>query len=527
MALTEDIAATSDLAGRRNDLATRSTSSNVGLGVPGSPASYDAAVRSARAQGEEVDESAGDDNTAILLSARGAFYRVVLNTQNGSGIYAIDGLTNLGTEDGDSRQLDPDDPDANLAIEDRKNNSRFRSEQQTALDATQSESPILITGVEFNQSDITSQVACLNNAKVFYSYGQNFGQVMIAGEVLLGPLGNISEQGIRRVADYFWTSRVSNRKLPVRVSVGTTPYFVYLTGMKMARIDENYHILPFVLLGTLLDLEREDASKINANSVVLTGGEVGTPSLFAALTVRNPKPLVLEPGGKATNDATAAELKAEGKVSQANDPPPKTKDAPTSKAGRPGTASAVIANKKSLGLPLTPEEKMLDSMNRRVKELQTQDPDTAREFLEETNNIRQQLNTSILQQANGKMDSQGNLVSRSLSGEKLSAFQEQIDRNATQYSSQAQVNSVNQSLAAGTYNALGSVGEFRDGVGDSVIYGYKVGTQWLGNAAGGSGRARVNEGATAAQDSNIQAGAGEDLAGVAPPATRPLTVPAR
>jgi hypothetical protein len=196
-------------------------------------------------------------NSTMILSARGTFYQIRLAETYGPGVYAIDELTR-----GQDQPL---------------------GEGQTSFLLR---SPILLNSIEFNQTDIVSPMPCLDNVKVFYSFGQNFGQAVISGEVLLGPLGNISYDGVDRLVDFFWKNRVSVTHRPIAVSVANNPYFVYLTGLRIGRVDSEFHILPFAMFGTLLDLNREETNVVNVRGRVVTGGSLDEPSLYAALMDR-------------------------------------------------------------------------------------------------------------------------------------------------------------------------------------------------------------------------------------------------
>ena len=234
------------------------------------------------------------DESVMILSARGTFYLVKLATAYGPGIYAIDELTRSVIA-----------PDFTGPVQDRPGETN---------------SPILLTSIEFNQVDITSQVPCLNNVKVFYSFGQNFGQVVISGEVLLGPLGNISYDGVNRLVDFFWKYRVSVYKKPIAISVANNSYFVYLTGLRISQVNADFHILPFVMFGTLLDIEREKANAVNTTGVVITEGSLEEPSLFDALTSELPDSLRDTQAAKSTSTEFPKVGETPTKVSQTVDP---------------------------------------------------------------------------------------------------------------------------------------------------------------------------------------------------------------
>lgn len=274
-----------------------------------------------------------DDSSEAILSARGLFYRVELTKTTGPGIYAIDEL---------NRFEQPDARDTELAAA-----AQFAADERSS-------SPILITGVEFNQSDITSQVPCLNNDKVFYSFGQNFGQVVITGEILLGPLGAISKEGVNRLIDFFWKNRVSKKLTPIAVSVSQNGYLVYLAGLKIMAVDPQFHIMPFVLFGTLLDISREDAFRINPKSTVFTAGGIENSSLFKALTVRNVQAPELPTTTTTTTPAATSKLGDKNATSTSSTPAPD----PHPTIGQLNDPSAVLLTKTVAGgdYALTPDD---------------------------------------------------------------------------------------------------------------------------------------------------------------------------
>ena len=193
------------------------------------------------------------NNTTMILSARGAFYQVSL-AQNAAGaskaFYDVDNLT-----------INPDQ--------------------------TSPQSPILLTGVQFRDSDIVGRVPCLNNYKVYYSFGQNFGDISIAGEVFLGPLGGVKTDGVNRLRNFFAKYRVSVYNKPIMVSIVDKAYYVYLEGLQIMAIDAMFHIMPFVMFGTLVDISRTASSLLNPTTVVLSTQNLTDNTLAKALSVSN------------------------------------------------------------------------------------------------------------------------------------------------------------------------------------------------------------------------------------------------
>lgn len=304
---------------RQRALEAQAQSSSSAYGPP----TRDALLRQATVENvipNVVTASQLGGESTMILSARGTFYLVKLAATYGPGIYSIDELTREVTASGDNAFRRPGE----------------------------STSPILLTSVEFNQVDITSQVPCLNNVKVFYSFGQNFGQVVISGEVLLGPLGDMSYAGVDRLVSFFWRNRVSVKRKPVAVSVANNSYFVYLTGLRIGQVNPDFHIMPFVMFGTLLDITREQASAINVRGEVMTGGSLEEPSLFKALQQippADPEPI------KGPGEVTPP-------VSPDNNPSlNQGSEVSPSKAGEAGNSTASKIQAQLMNQPQTQEEK--------------------------------------------------------------------------------------------------------------------------------------------------------------------------
>lgn len=221
-----------------------------------------------------------DEGTVTFFGTRGTFYRVPLSEQVSAGIYGIDELNRL--PDTYQQILNDIDP------------------TYTGGYSYNATSPILIMGVDIGQTDITNQAACLSNAKVLYTFGRDFGQISVSGEVLLGGMGDIRREGVDRLNEFFWRYRVSEYKFPITIAVGESSYKMYLTGMKIGAVDPEYHVMPFILYGVLLDLNADDLTNINPDTTVLGAADLNNPSILEALRVRSPQPAESEEDTEAT-----------------------------------------------------------------------------------------------------------------------------------------------------------------------------------------------------------------------------------
>jgi len=128
------------------------------------------------------------------------------------------------------------------------------------LSSEQSDVPILLQGVPRRLGDINAPVSCLNNIKVFYTFGQSFGAISIKGIVLLGPSGDMNS-GEKIIEDYFQKNRSSVRSEPLQLSrsVGgdpATPFF--LINMRIDKANTQLHILPFEFEGIVIEPKKGD-----------------------------------------------------------------------------------------------------------------------------------------------------------------------------------------------------------------------------------------------------------------------------
>lgn len=302
--------------------------------------------------------AANDSSSVAILSARGVFYKVTLDDSQAPGLYAVAGLNRP-------------DPSAVIPVQPTAAGTpgNAKAADPSAV-ASSNAFPILISGIATTQNDIVSQVSCLENVKILYTFGQNFGQLIIRGEVLMGPAGEIKKQAVQQLEDYFWKYRVSTRGLPVMVSIADNAFYAYLVGMEIHDVMTDFHILPFVLYGVLLDLSRSTSSLINPKALVLTGGNLTSSSVQNALSQRksalavpsvtgtdSTAPLSLLDGptaaGGATNSASFAAQQAQNATNNPQNTPA---------AGPVKDPMVPVRTAQAEGKTLTPDQQTLNQM---------------------------------------------------------------------------------------------------------------------------------------------------------------------
>jgi len=108
-------------------------------------------------------------------------------------------------------------------------------------------SPVLLVGVQTSEQDLVLPVVTLDNFKLLYTFGEDFGAFNIIGTALLGSVGGNGD-ALGKVIKWFSANRVTRKKNPIQVSMGGGgSYKVYVTGLNIAEADAEYHIQPFVI----------------------------------------------------------------------------------------------------------------------------------------------------------------------------------------------------------------------------------------------------------------------------------------
>lgn len=117
---------------------------------------------------------------------------------------------------------------------------------------------------------------CMENFKVVYVFGQAMGNVMVLGEILLGPIyTGGSSTGIWTLRQWFDANRASTRRKAIDVSLGpgAGSFRFLLQGLSLGQQDLERHIQPFALRGILID--KAGADGLGSSPAMESGGGAG------------------------------------------------------------------------------------------------------------------------------------------------------------------------------------------------------------------------------------------------------------
>lgn len=116
-------------------------------------------------------------------------------------------------------------------------------------------SPVLISGINIDDSDILSPMPTLSNFRVLYSLGPGFGNVRVNLNVLLGSNASGRGAGYRAVSDYFSANRVSATNAPIKAAMpGGSGLKFYLQSINTGDPDPVFNTMPVSLGGVLAGL---------------------------------------------------------------------------------------------------------------------------------------------------------------------------------------------------------------------------------------------------------------------------------
>ena len=111
---------------------------------------------------------------------------------------------------------------------------------------------LLITGVAPKKSDVVTPIITLENTRILYSFGANFGDISVSGLILLGKSGNPGGS-LKTLVDFFESNRVSKKKSPTRVSGPKTAWQVFFTGLQIGEADPVFNTQPFSITGIIAE----------------------------------------------------------------------------------------------------------------------------------------------------------------------------------------------------------------------------------------------------------------------------------
>lgn len=112
---------------------------------------------------------------------------------------------------------------------------------------------LLINSAMPQENDVVLPVITLENTRILYSFGSNFGDMVVSGVILLGKAGGNGGQALKMLIDFFKENRVSQKQEATKVTGPGVGWEVFLTGLAVSEADAVTHMQPFQLSGKIAE----------------------------------------------------------------------------------------------------------------------------------------------------------------------------------------------------------------------------------------------------------------------------------
>jgi len=109
---------------------------------------------------------------------------------------------------------------------------------------------VLLNGADLGDEDLVFPVSTINGTKILYVFGENFGNVHIAGQALMGEAKS-SSHVLSRIIAWFQEHRVSKSKRAINFSMDGQGYQLYITGLVVGAADPEFNIQNFAIVAMI------------------------------------------------------------------------------------------------------------------------------------------------------------------------------------------------------------------------------------------------------------------------------------
>lgn len=114
--------------------------------------------------------------------------------------------------------------------------------------------PIIFSEPQQVDKELVGPMPCLENVRILYTFGSNFGEVSIMGEMLLGtaPI----DTGAKAIREWYGKNRISVRKTPLScTTVSGNDFMLFVTGFQIGQANAELNTLLFSISGLTLQTE--------------------------------------------------------------------------------------------------------------------------------------------------------------------------------------------------------------------------------------------------------------------------------
>jgi hypothetical protein len=116
------------------------------------------------------------------------------------------------------------------------------------------DSKALVLGVPLTFTEIVQPTTTLDDKRVLYLFGTAWNDLSVSGILLLGESKTRGEQ-LTKLMQWYNQNRVSEKRGPVRVSLGTTGIDAYVTGLRLDQANPQTNTQMFSIIMVTADVE--------------------------------------------------------------------------------------------------------------------------------------------------------------------------------------------------------------------------------------------------------------------------------
>lgn len=136
-------------------------------------------------------------------------------------------------------------------------------------------SKALILGIPLSFSEIVQPTTTLDDRRVLYLFGTAWNELSIAGILLLGESNTRGEQ-LTKLMNWYNENRVSQKRGPVQVSLGTAGIDAYVIGLRLDQANPAVNTQMFSVMMVTADVTADGGGGKKGG---LTTGGLSTGSL--------------------------------------------------------------------------------------------------------------------------------------------------------------------------------------------------------------------------------------------------------
>jgi hypothetical protein len=111
---------------------------------------------------------------------------------------------------------------------------------------------LLINDVNYNPLELIAPKVAIDGSKRIYTFGADFGNVTVNGEVLLGNSCS-NQYAVNQILSFYSSNRVSEKQGSINVNIGNSAIKMFLTGMSIGQANAEFNLLSFGLTGLVAE----------------------------------------------------------------------------------------------------------------------------------------------------------------------------------------------------------------------------------------------------------------------------------